>query len=64
MNRRVKIHGKSFMLYRVDGFDNAWCSDRDLALQIQTRRKQFLEELNSEGGEVREVAMKGDLFDL
>ncbi|MFQ5541546.1 MAG: hypothetical protein ACE5E2_01850 [Candidatus Binatia bacterium] len=64
MNRRVKIHGKTFMLYRVDGFDNAWCSDRDLALQIQSRRKQFLEELNSDAGEVREVAVKGDWSEL
>ena len=45
MDRRVTIHGQELKLYRVGGFDNAWCSDRALALQIQRKREQFLEEL-------------------
>ncbi len=63
MTREVKVNGKSFMLYRVNGFDNAWCSDRSLALRIQRRRKQFLDELQTGTKEVREVAVKSDLLD-
>lgn len=63
MTREIKVDGKSFMLYRVNGFDNAWCSDRSLALRIQRRRKQFLEELQTGTKEVREVAVKSDLVD-
>ncbi len=57
MTREIKVNGKSFMLYRVNGFDNAWCSDRRLALRIQRRRKQFLDELQTGTKEVREVAV-------
>ncbi len=55
MTREIKVNGKSFMLYRVNGFDNAWCSDRSLARRIQRRRKQFLDELQTGTKEVREV---------
>ncbi len=61
MTREIKVNGKSVMLYRVNGFDNAWCSDRSLALRIQRRRKQFLDELQIGNKEVREVAVKGEL---
>ncbi len=63
MTREIKVNGESFMLYRVNGFDNAWCSDRSLALRIQRRRKQFLDELQTGTKEVREVALKSDLLD-
>ncbi len=63
MTREIKVQGKSVMLYRVNGFDNAWCSDRSLALQIQRRRKQFLDELQTGTKEVREVAVKSDWLD-
>jgi hypothetical protein len=63
MTREIKVQGKSVMLYRVNGFDNAWCSDRSLALRIQRRRKQFLDELQTGTKEVREVAVKSDWLD-
>ncbi len=63
MTREIKVNGKSFMLYRVNGFDNAWCSDRSLAIRIQRRRKQFLDELQTGTKEVREVAAKSELLD-
>ncbi|MEE9548972.1 MAG: hypothetical protein V3W08_01060 [Candidatus Binatia bacterium] len=61
MTREIKVDGKSFLLYKVNGFDNAWCSDRSLARRIQRRRKQFLDELQIGNKEVREVAVKGEL---
>ncbi len=61
MTREIKVDGKSFLLYKVNGFDNAWCSDRSLARRIQRRRKQFLDELQIGTKEVREVAVKGEL---
>ena len=63
MTREIKVDGKSFLLYKVNGFDNAWCSDRSLARRIQRRRKQFLDELQIGNKEVREVAVKSDLLD-
>ncbi len=63
MTREIKVDGKSFMLYRVSGFDNAWCSDRSLARRIQRRRKQFLDELQTGNKEVREVAVKSELLE-
>jgi hypothetical protein len=63
MDRHVTIHGQELKLYRVAGFENAWCSDRALALQIQRKRQQFLEELNSDAEELRAVAVKSDWID-
>ena len=63
MTRSVEIDGKTFLLYRVAGYDNAWCSNRALGLRIQRRRKKFLAELNSDAQELRAVALKNDLFD-
>ena len=63
MTREIKVDGKSFMLYGVNGFDSAWCSDRSLARRIQRRRKQFLDELQTGTKEVREVAVKNELQD-
>ncbi len=63
MTREIKVNGKSFMLYRVSGFDNAWCSDRSLARRIQRRRKQFLDELQTGNKEVREVVVKSELLE-
>ena len=63
MDRRVTLHGQELKLYRVGGFDNAWCSDRALALQIQRKREQFLEELNSDAEDLRAVAVKSDWFE-
>jgi len=63
MTREIKVDGKSFMLYKVNGFNNGWCSDRSLARRIQRRRKQFLDELQTGTKEVREVAVKSELVE-
>jgi len=47
MMREVEIQGCQVKLYRVNGYENAWCSDPQLARQIGQRRQQLLRELKS-----------------
>ena len=47
MERQTEINGRQVKLYRVNGYENAWCSDPQLAQQIGRRRQQLLRELKS-----------------
>ena len=47
MERNTEINGCQVTLYRVNGYENAWCSDPQLAQQIGQRRQQLLRELKS-----------------
>ena len=52
MERQVEIDGKRLKLYRVNGYENAWCSDSQLAQQIGRRRQQWLRELKSSAQDI------------
>ncbi|MFQ5850416.1 MAG: hypothetical protein ACE5JU_07485 [Candidatus Binatia bacterium] len=58
MTRQIQIHGQRINLYRVRGYDNAWCSDPRLALRIQRKRQQLLRELRSTAQDLQAVAEK------
>lgn len=55
MTRQVKIHGRRLRLYRVHGYDNAWCSDPELTEMIQRKRGQLLRELRYTPEEVEAI---------
>ena len=52
MERQVDIKGRGVKLYRVNGYDNAWCSDPQLARQIGHRRQELLRELKSSAQDI------------
>lgn len=52
MMREVEIRGRQVKLYRVNGYENAWCSDPQLARQIGQRRQQLLRELKSSAEDI------------
>lgn len=52
MMREVEIRGRQVKLYRVNGYENAWCSDPQLARQIGRRRQQLLRELKSSAEDI------------
>lgn len=47
MTRQIEVHGKRITLYRVDGYENAWCSDPRLAAIIERRRKEIERQLQA-----------------
>lgn len=61
MDRQVEINGQRLKLYRVNGYENAWCSDLQLAQQIGQRRQQLLRELKSTAQDI--VALTEQNFD-
>ncbi len=61
MTRQVEINGRQVKLYRVSGFENAWCSDPGLATSIGRRRQALLRELKSTAEDI--VALTEQNFD-
>ncbi len=56
MTREVKAYGRRIKVYRVRRCADAWCSDRNLAHQIEQRREKNLRELRLNSNEVKELA--------
>lgn len=56
MKREVKTYGRRIKVYRVRRCADAWCSDRNLAHQIEERREKNLRELRLNSNEVKELA--------
>ncbi len=61
MTRQVEINGRPVKLYRVSGYENAWCSDPELAITIGRRRQTLLRELKSTAQDI--VALTEQNFD-
>ncbi len=61
MTRQVEFNGSQVKLYRVSGYDNAWCSDPELATTIGRRRQTLLRELKSTAQDI--VALTEQNFD-
>jgi len=61
MTRQVEINGRQVKLYRVSGYENAWCSDPGLATSIGRRRQELLRELKSTAQDI--VALTEQNFD-
>jgi hypothetical protein len=61
MTRQVEINGRQVKLYRVSGYENAWCSDPELATSIGRRRQSLLRELKSTAQDI--VALTEQNFD-
>jgi len=61
MTRQVEINGRQVKLFRVSGYDNAWCSDPELATRIGQRRQTLLRELKSTAQDI--VALTEQSFD-
>jgi hypothetical protein len=61
MTRQVEINGREVKLYRVSGYENAWCSDPGLATSIGRRRQALLLELKSTAEDI--VALTEQNFD-
>jgi len=61
MTRQVEINGLQVKLYRVSGYENAWCSDPELATSIGRRRQSLLRELKSTAQDI--VALTEQNFD-
>lgn len=47
MTKEIEVYGRRVKLYKVRSHENAWCSDPDLALQIERRIAKLYQELNS-----------------
>lgn len=45
MTKQIEVYGRTIKLYRVGAYDNAWCSDRRLALQLERRRRELERQL-------------------
>ncbi len=56
MTREVKAYGRRIKVYRVRKCADAWCSDRNLAHQIEERREKNLYDLRLNSNEVKELA--------
>ncbi len=56
MTREVKAYGRRIKVYRVRRCADAWCSDRNLAHQIEERREKNLHELRLNSNEIKELA--------
>ncbi len=61
MTREVELNGRQIKLYRVSGYENAWCSDPGLATSIGRRRQALLRELKSTAEDI--VALTEQNFD-
>ena len=61
MTREVEVNGRQIKLYRVNGYENAWCSDPVLASKIGKRRQALLRELKSSAEDI--VALTEQNFD-
>ena len=56
MIREVELNGQQVKLYKVRGYENAWCSDPRLTHQIERKRREIFRELRLTTKQIKTIA--------